>query len=112
MIECDIKGCSASESELVSPNREILKRWVILRACLCGAYDTRTPKMCSCHSDSLVPTSFWPNLDWWALGGVDKIILCPDHKVLVMHEIERQRGLDPSMDAAAILMRQNPTNRH
>jgi hypothetical protein len=111
MIQCDIKGCTALMSDIVSPNREELKRWIILRACLCGAYNLKKPKPCTCRQEGFVPVSFWPNLDWWALGGVDKITLCPDHKVLVLHEIERQRGIDPSMDAAAS-GRQNPSNRH
>lgn len=112
MIQCDIKGCDAFESTLIAGSKEKLSHWVVLRSCQCGAYDGRKPKSCTCRSDAPVPTSFWPNLDWWALGGVDKITLCPDHKVLVMHEIERQRGLDPSMDEAHRTGRHNPTNRH
>jgi hypothetical protein len=111
MLECSIKGCEATESELLSTRPEVLKRWVILMACRCGAYDGRNQKPCSCRADngSVVPTTFWPNLDWWMLGGVEKVVLCPDHKTLVAHEIDRQRQRDPSMDSGTKV---NPTNKH
>jgi hypothetical protein len=106
VINCDIKGCGAFESEILGPEK--LEHWIRLKACQCGAWDHRTPKSCTCQSYGPLKTSYWPNLDWWALGGVEQITLCPDHKILVMHEIERQRGLDPSMDSE----KPNPTNRH
>jgi len=92
MINCSIKGCEANESEWLS-DPEMLSRWVILRSCRCGAYDHRDqPKSCTCpsHPESKVPISYWPNLDWWILGGVEEIVLCPDHKELVRKEIQRQ----------------------
>jgi hypothetical protein len=111
MITCSIKGCSAEISELLSTDTATMKRWIILRACRCGAFDARNKKSCTCTAEPgrIVPIQYWPNLDWWMLGGVDELTLCPDHKHLVKNEIMRQRGLDPSMDSGHL---PNPTNRH
>ena len=107
MIQCDIKGCKNFESELLS-SKEVLSHWVIFRACRCGAYDHKKPKSCTCSSEGHVKISYWPNLDWWAFGGVDQITLCPEHKLEVMREIVKQQINDPSMDQE----RPSPYNRH
>lgn len=111
MIECAIQGCGDCCSTLVSPD-EILKRWVILKACQCRAWDGRLQKSCTCSSDFVVPTTFWPNLDWWMLGGVESVTLCPKHKLQVLNEIVRQQIQDPSMDVAGGGGGPNYGNRH
>lgn len=110
-----MKGCDAFASELTT-SKDMLKRWIILKPCLCGSGQQKdgTQQVCKCNLTvtplwGVVPVQFWPNLDWWALGGVDKLILCPDHKILVAHEIVRQQGLDPTMDSEGM---RNPSNRH
>lgn len=107
MIECSIKGCE----EICADDGRDLDRWVILRACHCGAYDLRDPKSCTCpaHPESKVKITYWPMLDWWLLGGVEQVILCPQHRREVYREIVLQRVLDPSMNPGG---GQNPTNRH
>lgn len=97
MLQCDIKGCKEIASETLTPI-EVIKHWIILRACQCGANDLRHPKSCTCRSEGLVPTSYWPNLDWYAFGGVDQLTLCPLHKLEVYGEILQQRGIDPGMN--------------
>lgn len=108
MIECSIHGCREFCSEVLNP--EGAKRWVRLRACRCGAYDLREPKSCTCQADpsEVIPTTYWPNLDWWALGGIEEIILCPTHRRAVLVEIVDQRDRDPSMNQTA----QNRGNVH
>jgi hypothetical protein len=99
MIYCTIKGCTNCASETLTP-QAILSRWVIFRACRCGAYNLAENKSCTCRSEGAVPVSYWPNLDWYALGGVEEIILCPDCKLEVFEEIVQQRASDPSMNQA------------
>ena len=82
MLNCDIKGCKESASELLQP--EYAKRFLTVTA------------------------EQWPNLDWWAMGGVDKITLCPQHRKVVHDQVVLQRTLDPSMNQE----RPNPGNRH
>lgn len=108
MIQCSIKGCEASESEyLATP--EVLDRWFRARACQCGALiDKMTPCICQSPEGVHPKITYWPNLDWWILGGVEEVILCPDHRRLVINEIIRQQKDDPSMESPFI----NPTNRH
>lgn len=101
MLECSVKGCGALASETLGDPKE-LKQWAIFRACRCGAYNTSTPKSCTCSNDGPLYITYWPNLDWYALGGVEQVTLCPDHRVLVAKEIMRQRGIDPSMNAARL----------
>jgi hypothetical protein len=84
MLKCSIKGCIACVSETLSPP-EIVKRWITITA------------------------DEWPNLDWWAFGGVDKVTFCPTHRTEIFDEIVRQRGLDPSMNPGG---GPNPSNRH
>lgn len=111
MIECSVRGCDAFASEL-SCGHATLARWIILKPCQC-AHGPR--EECKCNRTlptllwGIIPIQYWPNLDWWAFGGVDKLCLCPDHKVLVAKEIIRQRQQDPSMDSGE---RVNPANRH
>jgi hypothetical protein len=117
MLQCDIKGCTDLVSEKLSSLEE-LKRWVILRACRCGAFDHRTPKVCVCNEkegplDQMpVPITYWPMLDWWRFGGVEQLILCPEHKAEVMALIVHQQSLDPTMDAAGQGRTQDWGNRH
>ena len=101
MLKCYIKGCHAWVSNLVHlVSSSEIKHWIRIRACRCGAWDTRTPRSCTCHAeDDGYPTSYWPNLDWFAFGGVEEVILCPTHKAEVMAEIARQRVSDPSMNS-------------
>ena len=107
MIVCSIKGCKES----CANNGRNAHRWIILRACKCGAQDLGHPRSCTCAVDPAcqTPTSYWPNLDWWALGGVDEIVLCPAHKFAVYDEIIKQRAQDPSMNPGG---GQDPSNRH
>jgi hypothetical protein len=107
MIHCTIKGCEACASDIFT-SKEDLERWVIFRACRCGAYNLAEQKSCTCKNDGPTPISYWPNLDWFALGGVEEIVLCPEHKLEVMQEIIKQRGMDPSMNPT----RQNRGNIH
>ena len=109
MITCTISGCKEMESENLS-SPDILKHWIILRACRCGAWAANfgNPKSCTCRSEGPVPISYWPHLDWWKFGGVDEITLCPAHKLEVMEDIIRQRGDDPSMNSQKF----NRGNRH
>jgi hypothetical protein len=107
MIHCIIKGCEESASETFT-SAEDLKRWVIFRACRCGAYSLTEPKSCVCQSEGPVPISYWPNLDWWAFGGVEEIIICPDHKLEIFNEIIKQREADPTMNQT----QQNRGNLH
>lgn len=107
MIECTIKGCTNCVSESLSP-REELGRWIIFRACRCGAYNLAEPKSCTCRSEGPVPISYWPNLDWYAFGGVEEITICPEHKLEIFQEIIRQRGNDPGMNSG----RQDRGNVH
>lgn len=128
MIECSIKGCTAFATEpgrvsiirsifggKPSDDRAMLARWIILKPCLCGANpNAQPPEACKCNLTcsplwGVVPVQHWPNLDWWAMGGVDRLILCPDHRVLVAREIVRQRYDDPSMDPGG---RPDRSNRH
>lgn len=99
MKRCDIKGCKESISEFFSSSRSLAK-WIEIRACQCGAY--KEDKTCTCMLPDLnpaVPTSYWPNLDWFAMGGVEKVTLCPTHKKEVFDEIVHQRNLDSSMNS-------------
>jgi hypothetical protein len=101
MKHCDIQGCKESISEVFASKRS-LGRWLELRACQCGAW--RGDKSCVCGMDSdpkehPIPTQYWPHLDWWALGGVERIVLCPQHRDEVLKEIIKQRQLDPSMNS-------------
>jgi len=108
MKTCDIKGCLEIISETLSSEKD-RNRWIEIRACRCGAYNLNEPKACTCDGrGEPIPTSYWPNLDWWALGGVEKITLCPIHRALVLAEIIHQRALDPSMNSE----RQNKGNIH
>jgi hypothetical protein len=108
MKNCDIKGCQEFISETLSTESE-RNRWVEIRACRCGAYNLNEPRPCICSAlGESIPTSYWPNLDWWALGGVEKVTLCPTHRAEVFDEILRQRALDPSMNSE----RQNRGNVH
>lgn len=107
MKQCSIIGCGDFVSEAYS-TKLTMSRWVVLRCCRCGAYDQGNQKSCTCHNDGPIPTSYWPSLDWFAFGGVEEIVLCPQHKKEVMQEIIRQRCLDPSMNPE----RQNPGNVH
>lgn|SRR5208283_682413 len=111
MKNCDIKGCLGFISEVFAP-ASMCARWLELRACQCGAWDhAKGPRACTCNppEGTKVPTQYWPNLDWFILGGVEKVTLCPRHKLEVMGEIVRQRHLDPSMDPGD---KPNPGNRH
>jgi len=74
MIHCHIKGCQEFMSETFTPAAE-QKRWAVIK-----------------QED-------WPNLDWWAHGGVDKVYLCPGHKLDVAAAVMVERSLDPSMNA-------------
>lgn len=74
MIHCIIKGCKEFFSEVLGDPAEF-KRWAVIK-----------------QED-------WPNLDWWAHGGIDKVYLCPGHKLDVAACIMIERGLDPSMNA-------------
>lgn len=108
ILNCCIKGCEASASTYLGEPFEVA-RWFVARVCQCGALtDKSMACICSAPPGYPVHISYWPNLDWWLYGGVDEIVLCPDHRVLVTKEIVRQQGLDPSMDSE----RPNPTNRH
>lgn len=107
MIFCSIKGCNEFASEYLSP-KEIIARWIIVRACRCGAYNIQEQKSCTCRNDGPVPISYWPNLDWWAFGGVDEIVLCPYHRKDVFNEIAQQRSQDLGMDST----KQNRGNVH
>jgi hypothetical protein len=40
----------------------------------------------------------WPNLDWFAYGGIDHVTLCPKHAEEVASEILKLRLADPSMN--------------
>lgn len=108
MLNCSIKGCGACISEVLGSNAE-LDRWFRARACRCGAALNKMQScVCRCPDHVHPKITYWPNLDWWLMGGVEEVILCPDHRVLVAKEIVRQQGLDPSMDSPRV----NPTNRH
>lgn len=107
MISCSIKGCDEFVSEYLSP-REIAAKWIIIRACRCGAYNIQEHKSCVCHNDGPIPISYWPNLDWWAFGGVDEVVLCPKHRAEVYREIVGQQINDPSMNST----KQNRGNLH
>jgi hypothetical protein len=72
MLYCDVKGCGAWVSEIFSPRE--YKRWLVVTA------------------------AEWPNLDWWAIGGVDKLTLCPRCRAGVGDLIVLERALDPSMN--------------
>jgi hypothetical protein len=107
MIECSIKGCDAVASEHFSEPKEIA-RWFRARVCQCAALvDKKLSCVCQSPPGPLKVT-YWPNLDWWILGGVEEVTLCPEHRRLVVNEIEGQRRNDPSMDSEF----PNPTNRH
>jgi hypothetical protein len=95
---CDIKGCKECISEIFHSSLSRSK-WVEVRACQCGSY--KENKVCTCIEslEPSIPTTYWPNLDWFALGGVEKVTLCPKHKVEVFDEIIKQRALDPSMNS-------------
>lgn len=97
MITCTIKDCGEYVSEHFT-EKPILARWIIIRACQCGAYDLRNKKSCTCRSEGPVQISYWPNLDWWAFGGVEEVILCPRHRKEIADEIIHQRNLDPGMN--------------
>lgn len=84
MLHCDIKGCRAFISNVLAPKAEV-DRWITVTA------------------------EQWPNLDWYALGGVDKITLCPEHRNAVFQSIIIERILDPSMNPKG---RPEPGNRH
>lgn len=73
MWHCNIKGCRAWISEILAPKAEV-DRWIQITA------------------------EQWPNLDWYAFGGIDKITLCPQHRASVFDAIIIERGLDPSMN--------------
>ena len=109
MLNCSIKGCEECCSEVMNPQQAA--RWIILRACQCGAYDQRNAKECTCprHPEHPTPITYWPRLDWWMAGGVDELTLCPAHRREVTREITLQRLRDPSMNPGGGL---NPTNRH
>ena len=109
MIECSIKGCGAVVSEILGEDF-VLKHWIMVRACRCGAWDSRNPQACKCQppEGSRVPMSYWPNLDWWMFGGVEEVVLCPFHKSEVYDEILHQRGIDSSMNPE----KPSPYNRH
>jgi hypothetical protein len=96
MYHCSIEGCKDWVSEIFSP--EEVRRWFI-------AVPEKRPNSDDGESWSLVQV--WPNLDWWAVGGVDMIVLCPIHKKSVFWEIEKQRKHDSSMDQE----KPNPGNR-
>lgn len=105
-----ITGCGDWISEIFGSKQD-LSRWIVIKACECGAYDTRrAPKSCECRApeDAPVPTSYWPNLDWWAFGGVEKVVLCPKHKAEVADEIKLMRFQDASMNPT----QRDPYNRH
>lgn len=110
MFECSIKGCG----ELVAERSRGVVRWLRLRACRCGAYDLREPKSCTCQADEsdVIPTSYWPNLDWWTLGGVEEVILCPAHRKEVFDNIVHQRTEDPSMNRTKSSGSPDSGNRH
>jgi len=107
MLKCDIRGCKESVSEILNP--EQAKLWFVARA-----EDVHKAKM-----DALTDTAetdsvrgfkerVWPNLDWYMLGGVERIVLCPKHKLEVATEIVRLRCGDPSMNPE----KPDPSNRH
>lgn len=110
MLKCSISGCSDFVSETLS-DKAILARWIIIRACRCAAARDKM-RACDCgkHVDTQAPVkiSYWPNLDWWAFGGVDEIILCPDHRRIIANMIEGMREEDPTMNPT----RRDPGNRH
>lgn len=99
MKHCDIKGCHGMVSGLLS-SQAARARWIEVRACRCGAWDASQQKSCTCVVDENpeIPTTYWPNLDWFALGGVDKVTLCPRHRKEVFDEVVSQRAQDPSMN--------------
>lgn len=107
MIRCTIRGCDEFASEIFT-DKALLARWIIVRACRCGAYDLKQHKSCTCKSEGPVPISYWPNLDWWAFGGVEEVVLCPNHRREVASEIAGQRLDDPSMNSE----KQNRGNVH
>jgi hypothetical protein len=72
MLRCDVQGCREWASESITP--DLAARFAVIKQ------------------------SEWPNLDWWALGGVDRIVLCPRHKIEVAAEICKQRANDCTMD--------------
>ena len=49
----------------------------------------------------IIKADDWPNLDWFAYGGIDKVTLCPDHAEEVAEEIIKLRLHDPSMNPQA-----------
>jgi hypothetical protein len=106
MIKCTISGCDDFASETFT-DKVLLSRWLIIRACRCAAA-TDKMRSCTCRSEGPVPISYWPNLDWWAFGGVEEVILCPDHRKIVANMIVEQRELDPSMNPT----KRDPYNRH
>lgn len=106
MLFCDVQGCKETVSEIMNP--EQAQRWFVARA-----EDVRKAKM-----DALSDTSetdavrgfkerVWPNLDWWILGGVERIVLCPTHKLEVARLIVEFRAADPTMKPE----KPDPTNR-
>jgi|SRR6516162_203442 hypothetical protein len=112
MLNCTIAGCKECASELLT-EPHILARWLVLRACRCGAYDGRQQKACDCPGQAEpFPIQYWPNLDWFALGGVEEMTLCPEHRVLVAQEIVKQRTDDASMDWGGAGRRQYRGNIH
>lgn len=126
MIKCDIRGCEAFATEpgrvsiirsffsgtRGSDDRAMLARWIILKPCLCGADQRKEACKCNLTCSPLwgiIPVQHWPNLDWWAFGGVDRLILCPDHRVLIAKFIATERMFDPTMDPGD---KYDPSNRH
>jgi hypothetical protein len=116
MIDCSMEGCKETVSEILCP--EVAAHWVIFRACRCGAYQATDPrrgtgKSCTCTAPEgyPVPMSYWPHLDWWILGGVEEVILCPRHKGEIARLIVYLQTHDSSMDAGG-QGRIDPGNRH
>lgn len=106
MLQCDVKGCKETVSEIMNP--EIAARWFVARA-----EDVRKAKMDaledSAETDAVrgFKERVWPQLDWWALGGVERIVLCPTHKLEVAALIVEFRANDPTMNPT----KPNPGNR-
>lgn len=113
MLHCDIKGCHAWVSEIFSPQEAA--KWFIVRpeqvneakqlALIAESersFGTRTEKLLgrwlgkTAHVQQL--ETVWPGLDWQMMGGVEKITLCPRHKLEVASEICFLRSRDSSMN--------------
>jgi hypothetical protein len=106
MLQCSIKGCKEIVSEIINP--EVAKDWFVARA-----EDVQKAKMDvlsdAAETDAVrgFKERVWPNLDWWILGGVERVVLCPKHKIEVAGEVLKLRILDPTTNPE----KPDPSNR-